>query len=86
MANQFWFVQKIGGCPAMYQHRTQQSAINEAKRLAGTIGGEYLILRAEMRIKAFRRYEITEFQEDPSTASANQDRRAKRLTTSTCFF
>jgi hypothetical protein len=47
----FWFVQKIGGGPSTVRHSTKEIAVNEAKRLAEIVGGEYLVLKAEALVK-----------------------------------
>lgn len=53
-----WYVfRKHGGAPS-YRHPSYESAVEEAKRLIDTIGGEYEILELKSVVKASPKYVV----------------------------
>lgn len=46
-----WYVFRKRGGPPSYQHPSYESAVEEAKRLVDTFGGEYEILELKSVVK-----------------------------------
>lgn len=64
MQQKGWYVYKIGGRIPEFRHTSFESAVNEAKRLFNSIGGEYLVLRTEAKISAPPSFVVEDFRND----------------------
>jgi hypothetical protein len=54
----YWYVYKTYGGPPKHRHNFYEDAIEEAKRLVDTVGGEYEILQAVSVVKAAPKYVV----------------------------
>ena len=50
--SKYWYVYKRFGGPPIFQHASYLGAVEEAKRLVDTVGGEFEILEAVSVVKA----------------------------------
>jgi hypothetical protein len=60
MKTKYWYVYKLWGGPPNYKHLSYSydKAVQEAKRLVDTVGGEYEILEAVAVVKAAPKYVV----------------------------
>lgn len=70
----FWMVYGIGAGAPTYQHETEQSAVNEAKRLARSAPGRTFVVLEAVGAITKREFDIVMLRRRDQTASAGAHR------------
>jgi predicted ATP-grasp superfamily ATP-dependent carboligase len=73
MTTKYWYVYKLWGGPPNYKHPSYDEAVQEAKRLVDTVGGEYEILEAVAIVKAAPKYVVERLTISTGALNREQD-------------
>jgi limonene-1,2-epoxide hydrolase len=57
-----WYVFKVGGGVPRVKHPSYQSALMEAQRMQGCLGGEFEVLAIEACVKPAPRYVVEDYR------------------------